>query len=43
MKLFDFRSTCPDAEPFFNESQPQVTGGFLVRFSAEQFFNESQP
>ena len=32
LKLFDFNSTCPGAEPFFNatQPQPQVTGSFLV-------------
>ena len=30
IKLFDFRSICPDAEPFSNKTQPQVTESFLV-------------
>lgn len=34
MKLFDFRSTCPDADDLFsNDTQPPVTGSF-VAFSA---------
>ena len=33
MKLFDFRSTCLDADDLFsNDTQPPVTGSFVVSF-----------